>query len=115
MRIKNYEHAHLLRDPSTQNVVTVSSHLQYIQDIRESDVIYYTRVTIDKGNTKISVFLMFLDLRVGTWYNIAFEEGHTTLESAPDLISNRPNLRVFAFDIETTKMPLKVFTAVIRF
>ncbi|KAH3743851.1 DNA polymerase epsilon catalytic subunit A [Pelomyxa schiedti] len=73
----------------------ISSYLQFIDDIREYDIPYYTRVTIDK------------DLRSGTWYNISFDEGLLQLSGCPQMVSKRPDLSVLAFDIETTKMPLK--------
>ncbi|KAL6947333.1 DNA polymerase epsilon catalytic subunit [Hanseniaspora vineae] len=61
-----------------------------IQDIREYDVPYHVRVSIDK------------DIRVGKWYTVTKNgfELFTERESFPDPV-------VMAFDIETTKAPLK--------
>ncbi len=87
----------------------------HIIDIRESDVPYYIRCAIDHG------------IRVGLWYDIIPVEGGTALRSSlwrcpiGSLIfvpcagfelrkkddEHRPEPRVCAFDIETTKLPLK--------
>eukprot|EP01105_Mastigella_eilhardi_P017644 TRINITY_DN4063_c0_g1_i2.p1 TRINITY_DN4063_c0_g1~~TRINITY_DN4063_c0_g1_i2.p1 ORF type:complete len:2253 (-),score=629.40 TRINITY_DN4063_c0_g1_i2:1326-7811(-) len=72
---------------------TMHSYLQLIEDIREYDIIYYQRVMIDN------------DLRVGMWYSITFEEGNVRLVNLPSMDA-RPDLRVLAYDIETTKQPL---------
>jgi DNA polymerase elongation subunit (family B) len=84
----------------------------HIIDIRESDVPYYIRCAIDHG------------IRVGLWYDIIPVEGGTTLRSSLWRVApghsfragfelrkkddeHRPEPRVCAFDIETTKLPLK--------
>ncbi len=66
----------------------------FIVDIREYDIPYYTRVSIDLG------------IRVGLWYNVTVEVDDVRLEERKDLVG-RPDARVLAFDIETTKLPLK--------
>ncbi|KAJ1721294.1 DNA polymerase epsilon catalytic subunit [Coemansia erecta] len=63
-------------------------------EMREFDVPYYLRVAIDKG------------IRVGHWYDVAATGGEITLTSRPDLVA-RADPVVLAFDIETTKLPLK--------
>ncbi|KAL1924531.1 uncharacterized protein VTP21DRAFT_4185 [Calcarisporiella thermophila] len=68
--------------------------LDNIIDIREYDVPYYLRVAIDN------------DIRVGYWYNCKAEEGQITLKRREDLVK-RAEPVVLAFDIETTKLPLK--------
>lgn len=69
--------------------------LDNVMDIREYDVPYYVRVAID------------LDIRVGMWYNVKVAEDDTvTLSKRTDMV-HRPDLVVLAFDIETTKLPLK--------
>eukprot|EP01084_Bolivina_argentea_P126188 223471_1 len=68
-----------------------------IIDIREFDVRYITRVCID------------LDIRVGKWFEVeAITElnGCCALRSKPEM-DYRPEIKVFAFDIETEKAPLK--------
>ena len=65
-----------------------------INDIREYDVPYYLRVAIDN------------DIRVGLWYDVSFTEGVVSLKSVPDRVK-RADPVVMAFDIETTKQPLK--------
>ncbi|KAF7724021.1 DNA polymerase epsilon catalytic subunit [Apophysomyces ossiformis] len=74
-----------------------SSHeaIENIIDVREYDIPYYIRVAID------------LDIRVGIWYNVkASPDGFVTLTRRYDLVK-RPDPVVLAFDIETTKLPLK--------
>ncbi|CAG9312003.1 unnamed protein product [Blepharisma stoltei] len=68
--------------------------LEAIEDTREHDVIYYTRVAID------------LEIRCGLWYQITFRNGVPVLKSLTDKLAN-PGLRVLAFDLETYKKPLK--------
>ncbi|KAJ1982312.1 DNA polymerase epsilon catalytic subunit [Dimargaris xerosporica] len=64
-------------------------------DLREYDVPYYVRVAIDQN------------VRVGLWYNVkALPGGQIQLEHRPDLVK-RAEPVVLAFDIETTKLPLK--------
>lgn len=64
-----------------------------IIDAREYDVPYYLRVAIDK------------ELRVGLWYTIAFHEGQP--QFIPMDRVKRADPVVLAYDIETTKAPLK--------
>ncbi|KAH3677238.1 hypothetical protein WICMUC_001819 [Wickerhamomyces mucosus] len=66
----------------------------YIEDIREHDVPYTTRVSIDKN------------LRVGKWYNVTSDQGHVEVEELVDRIDFGEPV-ILAFDIETTKRPLK--------
>ncbi|KAI9486077.1 MAG: hypothetical protein EXX96DRAFT_495723 [Benjaminiella poitrasii] len=69
--------------------------LESILDIREYDIPYYVRVAID------------LDIRVGLWYIAkAQQDGTVTLTRQTELV-HRPEPVVLAFDIETTKLPLK--------
>ncbi|KAI7872108.1 hypothetical protein BDF14DRAFT_1992796 [Spinellus fusiger] len=69
--------------------------LEDIIDIREYDVPYYVRVAID------------LDIRVGLWYTATvLDDSSVVLNRCPELV-HRPDPTVLAFDIETTKLPLK--------
>ncbi|KAL7311155.1 DNA polymerase epsilon catalytic subunit [Mucor circinelloides] len=69
--------------------------LENVMDIREYDVPYYVRVAID------------LDIRVGLWYTAkALMDGTVELNRVLDLV-HRPEPVILAFDIETTKLPLK--------
>ncbi|KAJ1934858.1 DNA polymerase epsilon catalytic subunit, partial [Kickxella alabastrina] len=65
-----------------------------ILEMREFDVPYYLRVAIDKN------------IRVGLWYDVTAEAGEITLTRREDLVQ-RADPVVLAFDIETTKLPLK--------
>jgi len=65
-----------------------------IIDIREYDVPYYLRVAIDN------------EMRVGLWYTITFEAGQPTIKLLAERVK-RADPVVMAFDIETTKAPLK--------
>jgi DNA polymerase epsilon subunit 1 len=46
------------------------------------------------------------DIRVGVWYNVKVNRGTLTLEPRQDIV-RRADPVVLAFDIETTKLPLK--------
>lgn len=71
-----------------------SDPLTFIDDVREYDVPYHVRVSIDKG------------IRVGKWYNVFAKHGTINLEEDTELIAFADPV-VMAFDIETTKSPLK--------
>ncbi|KAI4239044.1 MAG: hypothetical protein L6R40_005630 [Gallowayella cf. fulva] len=72
----------------------------YIVDIREYDVPYHVRVAIDK------------DIRIGKWYTVEAKHGVTTLTCIEERI-RRADPVVLAYDIETTKLPLKFPDAMI--
>ncbi|KAF9479818.1 DUF1744-domain-containing protein [Pholiota conissans] len=65
-----------------------------IIDVREYDVPYYLRVAIDN------------EIRVGLWYAVTFTEGQPSLSPIPERVK-RADPVVMAYDIETTKAPLK--------
>jgi DNA polymerase epsilon subunit 1 len=65
-----------------------------IVDIREFDVPYYLRVAIDN------------EMRAGLWYAITFTAGQPSFVQLTDRVK-RADPVVMAFDIETTKAPLK--------
>ncbi|XP_047972925.1 DNA polymerase epsilon catalytic subunit A-like isoform X2 [Salvia hispanica] len=65
-----------------------------INDLREFDVPYHVRFAIDK------------DIRCGQWYDVSVSSTGVTVERRPDLLQ-RAEVHVCAFDIETTKLPLK--------
>lgn len=67
---------------------------QCIVALWEYDVPYYLRVAIDN------------DIRVGLWYDVSFHEGQVSLQVVPERVK-RADPVVMAFDIETTKQPLK--------
>ncbi|BFF93033.1 DNA polymerase epsilon catalytic subunit A [Drosophila madeirensis] len=71
-------------------------YMDCIMDIREHDVPYHVRVSID------------LRIFCGLWYNIRCKSGVEMPHIAPrpDIL-DRPEPVVLAFDIETTKLPLK--------
>ncbi len=71
-----------------------SDALEHVLELREYDIAYYVRAAID------------LDLRVGLWYAVKVVQGTTLIEHLPDKVK-RADPIVFAFDIETTKLPLK--------
>ncbi|OMO70162.1 hypothetical protein CCACVL1_19081 [Corchorus capsularis] len=68
--------------------------LDYIVDLREYDVPYHVRFAIDN------------DVRCGQWYDVSVSSSGVILEKRTDLLQ-RAEVRVCAFDIETTKLPLK--------
>ncbi|KAF1884802.1 hypothetical protein Lal_00028689, partial [Lupinus albus] len=68
--------------------------LDCIIDLREYDVPYHVRFAIDN------------DIRSGQWYDVGVSSTGVTLEKRTDLLQ-RAEVRICAFDIETTKLPLK--------
>ncbi|KEF59736.1 DNA polymerase epsilon catalytic subunit A [Exophiala aquamarina CBS 119918] len=66
----------------------------FIVDIREYDVPYHVRLVIDK------------DIRIGKWYTVEAKHGSVTLSCLEERLQ-RADPVVLAFDIETTKLPLK--------
>ncbi|KAI9829581.1 MAG: DNA polymerase epsilon catalytic subunit [Sarea resinae] len=72
----------------------------FIIDIREYDVPYHVRVAIDK------------DIRIGKWYKVEAKHGVINLTCIEERLQ-RADPVVLAFDIETTKLPLKFPDAVI--
>lgn len=73
---------------------SVTDPSTFIDDLREYDVPYHVRVSIDKN------------IRVGKWYNVFAQHGTITLEEDTEKIAFADPV-VLAFDIETTKAPLK--------
>ena len=65
-----------------------------ITDIREYDVPYLARVCID------------LNIRVGCWYDVSSEGGSIKVTRQEHILTPS-NPKVFAFDIECSKAPLK--------
>ncbi|XP_058067456.1 DNA polymerase epsilon catalytic subunit A-like isoform X2 [Magnolia sinica] len=65
-----------------------------IIDLREYDVPYHVRFAIDN------------DVRCGQWYDVSVSSTGVILEKRDDLLQ-RAEVHVCAFDIETTKLPLK--------
>lgn len=80
-----------------------------IIDIREYDVPYYLRVAIDNGIRVSRTFPWsdtFADIRVGVWYSVTFTAGKPTFVKIEERVK-RADPVVMAYDIETTKAPLK--------
>ncbi|XP_046401826.1 DNA polymerase epsilon catalytic subunit 1 [Ischnura elegans] len=86
----------LMQNTSGSVAKKVTNQLENIIDIREYDVPYHVRVSID-----CKIF-------VGAWYSVKTFGPHEapTITRREDLI-DRPDTIVLAFDIETTKLPLK--------
>ncbi|XP_026333322.1 DNA polymerase epsilon catalytic subunit A [Hyposmocoma kahamanoa] len=72
-----------------------TDHMENILDIREHDVPYHVRVSID-----VKIFC-------GTWYTVKSRGTDPPIFTKRDDILERPDPIVLAFDIETTKLPLK--------
>lgn len=66
----------------------------FIVDVREYDVPYHVRVAIDE------------DIRIGKWYTVEAKHGHISVSCMEERLQ-RADPIVLAFDIETTKLPLK--------
>ncbi|KAM8886760.1 DNA polymerase epsilon catalytic subunit A [Spinachia spinachia] len=75
---------------------SVSDQLDSIVDMREHDVPYHVRLSID------------LKIHVAHWYNVRYRGSAYPPEIVRrDDLVERPDPVVMAFDIETTKLPLK--------
>ncbi|KAG9455053.1 hypothetical protein H6P81_007957 [Aristolochia fimbriata] len=72
----------------------LQDYIDCVIDLREYDVPYHVRFAIDK------------DIRCGQWYDISVSSSDVILERRADLLQ-RAEVHVCAFDIETTKLPLK--------
>lgn len=68
--------------------------LNNVVDLREHDLPYHLRVNID------------LSIRCGLWYNVAASAGKVKIDRIVEK-NVRPDPVVLAFDIETSKLPLK--------
>ncbi|XP_046479124.1 DNA polymerase epsilon catalytic subunit 1 isoform X1 [Neodiprion pinetum] len=76
-------------------VKNLTDHMDNILDIREYDVPFHVRVSID-----VKVF-------VGKWYTVKSRHTEPPIIICRDDIIERPDPIVLAYDIETTKLPLK--------
>ena len=72
----------------------IANYADAMIDIREYDVPYHMRWLIDS------------EVRCGWWYDVRASAGDVSLNHRADLLA-RGEVRVCAFDIETTKLPLK--------
>ncbi|MCJ1311394.1 DNA polymerase epsilon catalytic subunit [Agyrium rufum] len=79
---------------------SIADASDYIVDIREYDVPYHVRVAID------------LDVRIGKWYTVEAKHGLLSLTCIEERLT-RADPVVLAYDIETTKLPLKFPDALI--
>ena len=68
--------------------------LSQVTDIREYDVPYLARVRID------------LNIRIGCWYDVSSDRGVISVTRQEHILTPS-NAKVFAFDIECAKAPLK--------
>ncbi|KAF8859269.1 DUF1744-domain-containing protein [Acephala macrosclerotiorum] len=82
------------RDDDRRLNVSVADASDFIVDIREYDVPYHVRVMID------------MDIRTGKWYSVEAKHGVTTMKCLEERLE-RAEPVVMAYDIETTKLPLK--------
>ncbi|XP_071480194.1 DNA polymerase epsilon catalytic subunit A-like [Diadema antillarum] len=73
----------------------ISDQMDNIVDIREYDVPYHVRVAIDRK------------IHVGHWYSVQGRGSMAPIITQRDDLLDRPDPVVLAFDIETTKLPLK--------
>uniref|UniRef100_A0A2K6NW00 DNA polymerase epsilon catalytic subunit n=1 Tax=Rhinopithecus roxellana TaxID=61622 RepID=A0A2K6NW00_RHIRO len=74
----------------------IADQLDNIVDMREYDVPYHIRLSID------------LKIHVAHWYNVRYRGNAFPVEiTRRDDLVERPDPVVLAFDIETTKLPLK--------
>ncbi|KAK0609919.1 hypothetical protein B0T17DRAFT_545527 [Bombardia bombarda] len=77
-----------------RNNASFAEASDFLVDIREYDVPYHVRVMID------------LDIRVGQWYFVEAKNGVTSIVRDEERLAPADPV-VMAYDIETTKLPLK--------
>ncbi|ORY68251.1 DNA polymerase family B [Pseudomassariella vexata] len=82
------------RNDDRRHNASFSDASDYLVDIREYDVPYHVRVMID------------MNIRVGKWYFIEAKHGVTTIALDEERLVQADPV-VMAYDIETTKLPLK--------
>lgn len=89
-------HGSSKKSNSEERTTKVASNetLDKIVDLREYDLMYYVRVAID------------CEMRVGLWYDVKPVQSRIDITPREDLVK-RADPVVLAFDIETTKLPLK--------
>ncbi|KAF9618827.1 hypothetical protein IFM89_002695 [Coptis chinensis] len=93
-----------------ESILTGKRHqdfIEYIVDLREYDIPFHVRFAIDNGDF-IATFtsVMSFYLKCGKWYDVSVSNTGVILEKRTDLLQ-RAEVHVCAFDIETTKLPLK--------
>jgi DNA polymerase epsilon subunit 1 len=71
------------------------NYFDLLEDIREYDVPYHVRFCIDKG------------VNASKWYKISFSNSFISKMEKLDDMTDRPDYKILAYDIETTKLPLK--------
>ena len=79
---------------STKGKRAIANYADAMMDIREYDVPYHMRFLIDT------------ETRCGWWYQVKAVQGEVTLTHRGDMLA-RGEVKICAFDIETTKLPLK--------
>ena len=86
----------MLSEAMTKETSSRTNPLDHIVDAREYDLPLHVRVSIDT------------QIFVGSWYNVRCK-GQTEIPSIVknEVLIERPDCIVLAFDIETTKLPLK--------
>ena len=88
----------------------------FIVDIREYDVPYHVRVAIDKGKHANFTYMYLADgvadIRIGKWYTVEAKHGVISMTCIEERLTPADPV-VMAYDIETTKLPLKFPDAVI--
>ncbi|CAH1796227.1 unnamed protein product [Owenia fusiformis] len=86
---------HLMGDGAAEASKKIADQMENIIDIREHDVPYHVRVSIDRK------------IHVGHWYAVrGMGTAPPVITPREDLV-DRPDPVVMAYDIETTKLPLK--------
>ncbi|EDQ91191.1 uncharacterized protein MONBRDRAFT_15015, partial [Monosiga brevicollis MX1] len=101
---EHFAHAQALASSGTTEIDTVAKadeRLKHVDDVmdsvlemREYDVPYHMRVCIDNR------------IYVGKWYTVTIQGQQVHVSERADLLL-MPDIKVLAWDIETTKLPLK--------
>ncbi len=94
-RLRDEREAGYYQDSARSAFDASENMLNYITEIREDDVLYHMRVMIDH------------DIRCAFWYNVTISGAYVRRMERLESKMDKGDLRIMAFDIETTKAPLK--------
>ena len=95
LTLKIFEFKRKYKPKKRKNADTFEDIFELIDNLYEHDLSYSARACIDN------------DIRVAFWYNVTVRKGFVHKIIKEEEILEKPDFSVLAFDIETTKAPLK--------
>ena len=95
LNLKIHEFKKKYKPKKRKNADTFEDIFELIENLYEHDLSYSARALIDNN------------IRVAFWYNLTVRKGFIHKIEKDEKILEKPDFTVLAFDIETTKAPLK--------